>query len=120
MPYKAIIFDLYGTLVGNFSLQAYNKVQEEMAKILGVPYPKFWQAMGDTIKDRSLGNLSPEENIVEVCRRLGTKADRTQIEQTVFLRNEFTRNSIIPKPEVLEALDTAKTQKLVYRTYHQL
>ena len=112
MPYKAIIFDLYGTLVGNFSLQAYNKVQEEMAKILGVPYPKFWQAMGETIKDRSLGNLSSEENIVEVCRRLGTKADRTQVEQTVFLRNEFTRNSIIPEPEVLEALELLKRSGL--------
>ena len=112
MTYKAVIFDLYGTLVGNFSLKAYNKVQEEMAKILGVPYPKFWQAMGETIKDRSLGNLSPEENIVEVCRRLGTKADRTQIEQTVFLRNEFTRNSIIPEPEVLEALALLKRSGL--------
>ena len=113
MPYKAVVFDLYGTLVGNFSLKAYNKVQEEMAKILGVPYPKFWQAMGETIKDRSLGNLSPEENIVEVCRRLGTKADRTQIEQTVFLRNEFTRNSIIPEPEVLEALELLKRKNCI-------
>ena len=108
MPYKAIIFDLYGTLVENFSRRAYDKVQAEMAKILGVPYPKFWQAMGKTITDRSLGNLSAEENIVEVCRRLGVKADRTQIEQTVFLKDEFTRNSIIPKSEVSEALNLLK------------
>ena len=84
MPYKAIIFDLYGTLVENFSRQAYSKVQEKMAQILGVSYPKFWQAMGETNNDRSLGNLSVEENIVEVCCRLGTKADRPQIEQAVF------------------------------------
>ncbi len=112
MSYKAVIFDLYGTLVGNFSLQAYNKVQEKMAKILGVPYPKFWQAMGETIKDRSLGNLSAEENIVEVCRRLGVKVDRAQIKQTVFLKDEFTRNSIIPEPEVVEALDLLKRNNL--------
>lgn len=112
MPYKAVIFDLYGTLVGNFSLKAYNKVQEEMAKILGVSYPKFWQAMEETIKDRSLGNLSAEENIVEVCRRLGVKADITQIEQVVFLKDEFTRKSIIPDPEVLEALDLLKRNGL--------
>ena len=61
MPYKAIIFDLYGTLVGNFSRQAYDQVQVQMAKILDVPYPKFWQTMGETIKDRSLGNLSFQE-----------------------------------------------------------
>ena len=84
MPYKAIIFDLYGTLVENFSRRAYDKVQEEIAKILGVPYPKFWQAMGETIKDRSLGNLSAEENIAEICRRLDVKADKTQIEKDPF------------------------------------
>ncbi len=44
MPYKAIIFDLYGTLVDNFSSQAYDQVQEQMAtdgKSLGYPIPKI-------------------------------------------------------------------------------
>lgn len=109
MSYKAIIFDLYGTLVGNYSRQAYDQVQEQMAKILNVPYPKFWQTMGETFKDRSLGsNPSFENNIVEVCRRLNAKVDKTQIEQTVVLNYEFTRNSIIPDPEVLEALGLLK------------
>ena len=109
MSYKAVIFDLYGTLVGNYSRQAYDQVQEQMAKILNVPYPKFWQTMGETFKDRALGsNPSFEDNIVEVCRRLNAKVDKTQIEQTVVLNYEFTRNSIIPDPEVLEALDLLK------------
>ena len=112
MPYKAVIFDLYGTLVGNFSRQAYDQVQVQMAKILDVPYPKFWQTMGETIKDRSLGNLSFQENIVEICCRLGVKPDKTQIEQTVALNYEFTRNSIIPEPEVLEALGLLKRNGL--------
>ena len=109
MSYKAIIFDLYGTLVGNYSRQAYDQVQEQMAKILNVPYPKFWQTMGETFKDRSLGsNLSFENNIVEVCRRLNAKVDKTQIEQTVVLNYEFTKNSIIPEPKVLDALGLLK------------
>ena len=109
MPYKAIIFDLYGTLVGNFSRQAYDKVQEQIAIIIGVPFPKFWQTMAETINDRSLGaNRSVEENIVEVCSRLGVKPDRTQIEKIAALRYEYTRHSIIPEPEVLEALGLLK------------
>lgn len=112
MSYKAIIFDLYGTLVGNYSRQAYDQVQEQMAKILNVPYPKFWKTMGETFKDRSLGNnRSLENNIVEVCRRLNAKVDKTQIEQTVVLNYEFTRNSIIPDPEVLEALGLLKRSR---------
>ncbi len=112
MPYKAVVFDLYGTLVDNFSRKAYDKVQEEMAKILGVPYPKFWQTMGDTLNDRSLGTLSGEETIVEVCRRLDAKVDRTQIEQTIALKHEFTKNSIVPESEVLEALGLLKHRGL--------
>ncbi len=108
MTYKAIIFDLYGTLVGNFSRQAYDKTQEQMAKILGVPYQKFWHIKAETIKDRSLGSLSAEENIVEICRRLNVKVDKTQIEKIFALNYEFTRNSLVPKPEVLEGLDRLK------------
>ena len=108
MSYKAVIFDLYGTLVGNFSRQAYDQIQVQMAKILDVPYPKFWQTMGETIKDRSLGNLSFQENIVEICCRLGVKPDKPQIERTVALNCKFTRDSIVPEPEVLEALDFLK------------
>lgn len=113
MPYKAVIFDLYGTLVGNFSRKGYDLVQKEMAKILNVPHPKFWKTMGETLKDRSLGDYrSVEENFVEVCRRLGVESDKTQIEKTVALNYEFTRNSIIPEPEVLEALDLLKQRDL--------
>lgn len=102
MPYKAIIFDLYGTLVGNFSRKVYDQVQEQMAKTLGVPYPKYWQTKAETIKDRSLGNLTVEENIVEIGRRLDVKVDTTQIDKIIALGNEFTKISLIPVPEVID------------------
>ena len=104
MPYKAIIFDLYGTLVGNFSRKGYDRVQERMAKILDVPYPKLWQVMGETRKDRAIGNLSVEDTLLEICRRSGVNADRAHIEQAITLNREFTKNSIIPEPEVIETL----------------
>lgn len=108
LHYKAIIFDLYGTLVGNFSRQAYDQIQAQMANVLDVPFSKFWQIKAATIKDRSLGNLSVEENIEEIGRRLNVKVDITQIEEIVALGNEFTKTSLIPEPEVLEVLDRLK------------
>ncbi len=113
MSYKAIIFDLYGTLVGNFSRKAYDQVQVQMARILGVPFPKFWQIKAETIKDRSIGNLSAEENIIEICRRSNVKVDKTQIEKTLVLNYEFTKNSLVPNPEVLEGLDRIKRNNLL-------
>ncbi len=108
MSYKAIIFDLYGTLVGNFSRKAYDHVQVQMAKVLDAPYTKFWQIKAETIKDRSLGNLTVEQNIAEIGRRLNIKVDRTQIEKIVALGNDFTKTSLIPEPEVLDGLDRLK------------
>ena len=61
--------------------------------------------MGETIKDRTLGDhRSAADTLIEVCRRLDTKVDSTQLEQIVALKYEFTRKSIIPEPEVLKAL----------------
>ena len=91
----------------------YDEVQVQMAKVLNVPYPKFWQTIGETLKDRSLGERTFAENIEEICRHLNVKADKTQIEKTFALHHEFTRDSLIPEPEVLEGLDRLKRSGLL-------
>ncbi len=114
MPYKAIIFDLYGTLVDNFSSQAYDRVQEQMAKILGVPYSKFRQVMLETINDKSSGGYhAVEDNILEICRRLSIKVDTAKIEQTATLHYEFSESTLVIESKVLEALETLKGDGLL-------
>lgn len=114
MPYKAIIFDLYGTLVENFSSQAYDQVQEQMAKTLDIPYPKFRQVMLETINDKSSGGYhAVEDNIREICRRLSIKVGTTQIEQVVTLHYEFSESTFVIESKVLEALDTLKSNGLL-------
>ncbi|MXV74614.1 HAD family hydrolase [Candidatus Poribacteria bacterium] len=114
MPYKAVIFDLYGTLVDNFSSQAYDQVQEQMAKTLDIPYPKFRQVMLETINDKSAGGYhAVEDNILEICRRLSIKVNTTQIEQVVTLHYEFSESTLVIESKVLEALDTLKSDGLL-------
>ena len=114
MSYKAVIFDLYGTLVENFSSQAYDKVQELMAKTLDIPYPKFRQVMLETINDKSSsGYYAVEDNILEICRRLSMEVDTIQIAQVVTLHHEFSESTLVIEPKVLEALDTLKNDGLL-------
>lgn len=114
MPYKAVIFDLYGTLVDNFSSQAYDQVQEQMAKALNIPYPKFRQVMLETINDKSSGGYhAVEENIFEICRRLSIKVGTAQIEQVVTLHYEFSKRTLVIESKILEALDTLKNDSLL-------
>lgn len=108
MQYKAIIFDLYGTLVPIFSRKIYDPILAKMAKILNVPYQKYWKIKAETINDRSLGNISAEEHIKEIGRRLNVSVNKTQIEEISAINNEFTRNSLIPKSEVLQGLNQLK------------
>ena len=114
MPYKAVVFDLYGTLVDNFSSQDYDQIQVQMAKALNIPYPKFRKVMLETIKDKSSGGYyAVEDNILEICRRLGIKVNTSQIEQAVTLHCEFSERTLIIESEVLEALDTLKNGGLL-------
>ncbi len=72
MKYRAVIFDLFGTLVENFTVAEYERVLSEMAAILGAPPAEFRQAWLDTFRGRTTGELpTSQSNIEYICRRAG-------------------------------------------------
>jgi len=113
MRYKAIIFDLFGTLVRSFTRQEYDQVDAQMAKTVNIPFSEFWRLVGETWNDRCLGHYdSIEDNIKDICHRFGVEVDTTQITQAANYHYGFIRNAIIPERNVLEALTLLKNQGL--------
>ena len=55
MKYKAIVFDLFGTLVDNFSLREHEDVLRQMAAVLSVPSEGFARLWVKTFKKRFRG-----------------------------------------------------------------
>ena len=109
MCHKAVIFDLFGTLVNSFTRREYDQVNAQMAAAVSVPYPEFWQLMGETYHDSCLGRYTSYEDLVsDVCCRAGVQANQTQITQAATFHYEFIANAIVPEPEVLQALDKLK------------
>ena len=51
MKYAAVIFDLFGTLVDNFSAREYESVLMQMASVLAVPYDDLARLWFDTSND---------------------------------------------------------------------
>ncbi len=60
MKFKAVIFDLYGTLVDNFSARAHEEVLRKMASIIGAPPDDFVRLWFESYDWRAIGKM-PED-----------------------------------------------------------
>ena len=109
MPYRAVIFDLFGTLVNSFTRREYDKINAQMAAAVSIPYPEFWRLVGETLHDSCLGRYSSFEHLIShICTRTGVHADTAKIARAAAFHHEFIANAIVPEPEVLDALDRLK------------
>ena len=109
MSYRAIIFDLFGTLVGNFSRREHDKRLAQIAEILNAPYPQFGHFMGETYADRCLGRYACFEELARgLCATLGIEAEMAQLSDAATIHDAFIANTLIPESEVLDVLDTLR------------
>ena len=92
MSYRAVIFDLFGTLVDNFTKSAHEAVLVEMAARLGAPGPDFVAAWLDSYELRNRGAFpSARENIEYVCRALQYEPAAEALTAAAEMRLDFTR-----------------------------
>jgi len=109
MKYKAVIFDLFGTLVDTSSLATYSKVLGAMADAVNAPREEFRQGWFDTFNQRTTGELnSPEQNIEYVCNQLKIDCSESQIQAAVRVRMGFTAKSMAPRPDAVAVLGEIK------------
>jgi putative hydrolase of the HAD superfamily len=102
---QAVIFDLFGTLVENFSVRDYQEALEAMAAVLEVPAGDFAQAWMDTFAERTTrGSTQTEDDIELMCRQLGAPAGLQQVAAAAQLRRDFTRRQLNPREGALETL----------------
>ena len=111
MKYEAVIFDLFGTLVDNFSIREYESVLGEMASVLSTPPDEFIRLWSDTFNQRATGLFqTPEANIEYVCRKLGVIIEDPQVKLAAHIRFNFTARSLMPRPGSLEVLSQLKAE----------
>ena len=105
MPYDAVIFDLFGTLIDNFSRREYEGVLGEMADTLGVSPEAFTASWLATFDQRALGHLpSVEANIEHCLKILDAAVDSVRVAAAVALRMGLTERALVPRPGAIEVL----------------
>lgn len=109
MKYKAVIFDLFGTLIDTSSRTEYKRILTQMAVVLKAPREEFTRLWFDTFDLRTTGVLtSLEGNIEYICRQLGVVFTDDQLNRASAIRFNFTVESLIPRPDTLAVLGFLK------------
>lgn len=105
MKHKAVVFDLFGTLIDMFPLPEYHSTLSEMASILVVSSEDFTHLWLKTVNERFTGAFPTlESNIEHICQVIGKSLKDSQITEAVRIRCEFTRRMFKPRPDTIETL----------------
>jgi FMN phosphatase YigB (HAD superfamily) len=103
--YKAVLFDLFGTLIDSPSMTVYRQMVRDVAEILKIPYELFidpWMSINDGRLDGSFG--SSEGDILAAAELVGVGVSDSQMAQCMEVRRSSTRVFMTPKPGVLDML----------------
>lgn len=101
MPVRAVIFDLWGTLVP-IDPGPWRQTYERIAKALGVPADDFRREWSRASDERTTGTLAV--SLRSACRALGVTVSEETIEQLLALRRSALQQSFVPRAEAESTL----------------
>jgi len=107
MKYKAVIFDLFETLITEWGHKKYTK--NEMCADLGIEREKFDIYWDEKEEERYLGRISFEDSILYVCEKCEKNVDNSVI-STIIDKRIKTKSVCFEyvNPDVLQLLKNLK------------
>ncbi len=106
--YDAVIFDLFGTLIDNVSMDSYAPALVEMARAVAIEPETFSRTWRDESlsRQRSTGQLkSPEEMVHACCDRIDRKPSARAVHAAAEIRRKMYADWVVPRPGVIETLE---------------
>jgi putative hydrolase of the HAD superfamily len=111
MEYRAIIFDLFGTLIEKLSLREHKAILRQMASTISVFPDDFVRLWFDTHDMRGLGVFkSLESNIDFICHELGAHPETEKIKLASEINIRYTASAMKLRPEALELISYLKSR----------
>lgn len=104
MTHKAVIFDLFGTLVDSASQEVVSDSYKAPAELLGVDVDRFTATWLDVRRARDAGMFgSTAGDIHHVCEIMGVHPDAATVEKIVAQRRDMYR-IVNPRPSVIPTM----------------
>lgn len=105
MKYKAVIFDLFGTLVNLYVGPRYQAMFERVAEILNISpqeMRRYWQK---SLYDRSIGVIPDNRAAFRaMLGELGKPVTDSQIDQAIQVRLDYTARALAPRTETVKTI----------------
>ena len=112
MGFRAVVFDLFGTLVDYLDEDEYWHALAEIARTLSLPPEAFLSQWRRTFDLRMVGGFpNLAENYREVCESQGVVPDEEQIKAAVQKRIDFTHITLAPRNDAVPTLKTLKEKE---------
>lgn len=109
MRYRAVIFDLFGTLVDSYAPAPYREMLAGMATALGAPSEAFITTWTGTTAARMSGEFEGiEDNLTRICRDLDVSPDATALAAAGRIHLDHARTALFPRPGALQTLREVK------------
>jgi putative hydrolase of the HAD superfamily len=113
MKYAAVVFDLFGTLAHQFSLNPYVSVVHRMADELGADPEDFTRMWFETGKQRQGSAFKVIKSSLEfMVEKMGLARDDNKIEVAAQIRLDYVRGLLSPLPFALEVLTQLRDRKI--------
>ncbi len=106
MPYRGVIFDLFGTLIDGWDRLRARERSAELAAALEVPWEPFRELIDTSYTERATGALGDlPEMLRELCRRMGFEPSEVAVERASRLRlAQFHEVLSTPRAETVSLL----------------
>jgi putative hydrolase of the HAD superfamily len=110
MTLRAVIFDLFGTLVDDF-VSLTGQMNAELLTALDVPREPFMQQWRQTSEMRTIGEFqSVEASIEHVCTMMGVQVTAERMTRAVEIRLKYIRRALEPRADALPTLRQLKNE----------
>ncbi len=106
MPIRAVIFDLYGTLVPEFPHVDFYGSIDHMATVLGADADAFRKGWNETVLERQTGVYKTmDENVLAICEVIGLpEPSASAVTQSLERRAEMYETWFRPRDAAVETL----------------
>jgi len=105
VTFGAVVFDLFGTLVPEFSLSDFYGAVRRMAQIVDADAGRFEAEWAATALERQTGGFwTVEDNVRSICASLGVEPSDDAVERALDVRLRLYRSWFHPRVGALETL----------------